>query len=135
MLDQSVRSAILLLKDQGKAIRAIARILELSRVTVRRVLEAGTAEIPEFDRVEKGEAHKEEILELLKPCKGNLVRVHEKLVDAGQKAYRALKYAPFPVVSAPSGMALGGGKGYALKAPDCCALWRRRHEERRWYGA
>ena len=33
----------------------------------------------------------------------------EKLVDGGQKAYRALKYAPFPVVSAPSGMALGGG--------------------------
>jgi len=33
----------------------------------------------------------------------------EKLVTAGQDAYRALKYAPFPVVSAPSGMALGGG--------------------------
>ena len=33
----------------------------------------------------------------------------EKLVKAGQDAYRALKYAPFPVVSAPSGMALGGG--------------------------
>jgi 3-hydroxyacyl-CoA dehydrogenase len=27
----------------------------------------------------------------------------------GQNAYKALKYAPFPVVSAPSGMALGGG--------------------------
>lgn len=33
----------------------------------------------------------------------------EKLVSAGQQAYKALKYAPFPVVSAPSGMALGGG--------------------------
>lgn len=33
----------------------------------------------------------------------------EKLVEAGQKTYRRLKYAPFPVVSAPSGMALGGG--------------------------
>lgn len=33
----------------------------------------------------------------------------EKLVAAGQRTYRALKYAPFPVVSAPSGMALGGG--------------------------
>ncbi|MFQ5954000.1 MAG: 3-hydroxyacyl-CoA dehydrogenase NAD-binding domain-containing protein [Kiloniellales bacterium] len=30
-------------------------------------------------------------------------------VRAGQKAYKALKYAPFPVVGAPSGMALGGG--------------------------
>jgi 3-hydroxyacyl-CoA dehydrogenase len=33
----------------------------------------------------------------------------EKLVSIGQETYRALKYAPFPVVSAPSGMALGGG--------------------------
>lgn len=33
----------------------------------------------------------------------------ENLVAAGQQAYKALKYAPFPVVGAPSGMALGGG--------------------------
>ncbi|MFT0860422.1 3-hydroxyacyl-CoA dehydrogenase NAD-binding domain-containing protein [Ancylobacter sp. G4_0304] len=33
----------------------------------------------------------------------------EKLVNAGQQTYQQLKYAPFPVVSAPSGMALGGG--------------------------
>ncbi len=33
----------------------------------------------------------------------------ESLVTGGQQAYMALKYAPFPVVSAPSGMALGGG--------------------------
>jgi 3-hydroxyacyl-CoA dehydrogenase len=33
----------------------------------------------------------------------------DKLLRAGQQTYSALKYAPFPVVSAPSGMALGGG--------------------------
>jgi 3-hydroxyacyl-CoA dehydrogenase len=33
----------------------------------------------------------------------------EKLIAGGQQVYKALKYAPFPVVSAPSGMALGGG--------------------------
>ena len=33
----------------------------------------------------------------------------EDLVAKGQKVYRKLKYAPFPVVGAPSGMALGGG--------------------------
>ncbi len=33
----------------------------------------------------------------------------EKLIAGGQKAYKALKYAPFPVVGAPAGMALGGG--------------------------
>ena len=31
------------------------------------------------------------------------------LVGQGQDAYKALKYAPFPVIGAPSGMALGGG--------------------------
>lgn len=33
----------------------------------------------------------------------------ESMVSQGQAAYRALKYAPFPVVGAPAGMALGGG--------------------------
>lgn len=33
----------------------------------------------------------------------------EEIVKGGQDAYKALKYAPFPVISAPSGMALGGG--------------------------
>jgi 3-hydroxyacyl-CoA dehydrogenase len=33
----------------------------------------------------------------------------EKLIAAGQQTYKALKYAPFPVVSAPAGRALGGG--------------------------
>ncbi len=31
------------------------------------------------------------------------------LIRRGQEVYQALKYAPFPVVGAPSGMALGGG--------------------------
>ncbi|SMH47378.1 3-hydroxyacyl-CoA dehydrogenase/enoyl-CoA hydratase family protein [Azospirillum agricola] len=33
----------------------------------------------------------------------------EEMVEAGQRTYRALRYAPFPVVAAPSGLALGGG--------------------------
>ncbi len=33
----------------------------------------------------------------------------EQLVSGGQQVYKALKYAPFPTVGAPSGMALGGG--------------------------
>lgn len=33
----------------------------------------------------------------------------EKTVSLGQETYKALKYAPFPVVAAPAGMALGGG--------------------------
>ena len=38
----------------------------------------------------------------------------EKALIAGQRTYNALKYAPFPVVSAPAGMALGGGCEIAL---------------------
>ena len=33
----------------------------------------------------------------------------ESNIEGGQRTYKALKYAPFPVVSAPAGMALGGG--------------------------
>jgi 3-hydroxyacyl-CoA dehydrogenase len=33
----------------------------------------------------------------------------DKLIAGGQQTYQALKYAPFPVVAAPAGMALGGG--------------------------
>ena len=33
----------------------------------------------------------------------------EGSVKGGQQAYKALKYAPFPVISAPAGLALGGG--------------------------
>jgi 3-hydroxyacyl-CoA dehydrogenase len=33
----------------------------------------------------------------------------EEMLGAGQQVYKALKYAPFPVVSAPAGRALGGG--------------------------
>ena len=40
---------------------------------------------------EKAEAHREEILELLPACKGNLIRVHEKLLDRGAAlSYQAL---------------------------------------------
>jgi 3-hydroxyacyl-CoA dehydrogenase len=33
----------------------------------------------------------------------------EQMIAGGQAAFKALQYAPFPVVGAPSGMALGGG--------------------------
>ena len=40
----------------------------------------------------------------------------EPLVAMGQKAYKRLKFAAFPVVGAPSGMALGGGCEILLHA-------------------
>ncbi len=40
----------------------------------------------------------------------------DKLVDYGQSTYKKLKYADFPVVTAPAGMALGGGCEISLHA-------------------
>lgn len=40
----------------------------------------------------------------------------EQLVAEGQETYKALKFAPFPVVAAPSGLCLGGGCEILLHA-------------------
>ena len=40
----------------------------------------------------------------------------DKALANGQQTYKALKYAPFPVVAAPAGMALGGGCEIILHA-------------------
>ncbi len=40
----------------------------------------------------------------------------DKALSTGQQTYKALKYAPFPVVAAPAGMALGGGCEIVLHA-------------------
>ncbi|MGN6122021.1 MAG: 3-hydroxyacyl-CoA dehydrogenase NAD-binding domain-containing protein [Sphingomonas oligoaromativorans] len=40
----------------------------------------------------------------------------DKLIAGGQAAFKALKYAPFPVVAAPAGLALGGGCEICLNA-------------------
>ena len=83
MLDESKRTTILVLREQGHTIRAIARAVRASRDTVGRVLAAGAPTLPENQRPEKAEAHREEILELFPACKGNLVRVHEILRERG----------------------------------------------------
>ena len=91
MLDQSTRSAILKLEQQGHSIRGIARAMKLSRGAVRQVLRSATEIVPRRVRVEKATPYREQILDLYAGCKGNLVRVHEELVSAGaQLSYQAL---------------------------------------------
>jgi transposase len=80
MLDQTTRQAILTLHEKGRGTRAIAKALDISRTTVRDVLAAKTATPPLFDRAERAEPYRDEILALHAECKGNLVRVHEELV-------------------------------------------------------
>jgi 3-hydroxyacyl-CoA dehydrogenase len=46
---------------------------------------------------------------LMLALKNNDFQAVTNLIQTGQQTYKALKYAPFPVVGAPSGLALGGG--------------------------
>ena len=91
MLSQAQRTAILELSAQGVSKREIAQVLRLSRLTVRKVLRSNSTDVPEIQRPEKAEPYREQILDLLTSCKGNLVRVHEELVAGGATlSYQAL---------------------------------------------
>ncbi|TLZ58943.1 MAG: IS21 family transposase, partial [Gammaproteobacteria bacterium] len=83
MLSQNQRTTILELHAQGVSKREIARVLNISRLSVRKVLRANSAEVPKLLRPEKAEPYRQQILELLDSCKGNLVRVREELAASG----------------------------------------------------
>jgi transposase len=83
MLSEAQRTAILELNTRGVSRREIARVLQVSRPTVRKVLRENSASVPEIRRAEKAEPHRQQILDLLASCKGNLVRVHEELTASG----------------------------------------------------
>ena len=91
MLSQSQRTTILELHAQGVKKREIARVLGISRLSVRKVLRSNSAQVPVLQRAEKAEPYRQQILELLPRCKGNLVRVHEELTACGAVlSYQAL---------------------------------------------
>jgi len=83
MLSQAQRTAILELSAKGATKREIARVLKLSRLTVRKVLRSNSTSVPEIQRAEKAAPYRQQILDLLISCKGNLVRVHEELTAGG----------------------------------------------------
>lgn len=91
MLSQRQRTTILELHAQGVKKREIARVLGISRLTVRKVLRSNSTQVPVLQRAEKAEPYRQQILELLPRCKGNLVRVHEELTASGAVlSYQAL---------------------------------------------
>lgn len=91
MLDQTTRTAILALHEAGHGTRAIARALKVSRGAVKRVIGSRSATPPASKRAEKAEPYHQEIVDLLDRCRGNLVRVHEELVESGaQISYQTL---------------------------------------------
>jgi transposase len=91
MLSQAQRAAILELHAKRVSKREIARVLRLSRLSVRKVLRSNSTQVPEIQRAEKAEPYRRQILDLCISCKGYLVRVHEDLKASGaQLSYPAL---------------------------------------------
>ncbi len=91
MLHHRVRAAILELSAKGLSARQIAKVLKISRPSVKKVVASGTETVPRALRPSRLEGHQEEIEELTKRCKGNLVRVHEELTEQGTPvSYQAL---------------------------------------------
>jgi predicted transcriptional regulator len=80
MLDQTIRTSILTLREAGHGTRSIARALGISRGAVKSVLADGRVTPPMIERDQKCEVLRDEIVALHTSCKGNLVRVHEELL-------------------------------------------------------
>ena len=76
MLSQQQRTAILELHANKVSNREIARVLQLSRLSVRKVVRSNSTAVPAIARQEKAEPYRQRILEFMIQCKGNLVRVH-----------------------------------------------------------
>src|ERR1700676_1332723 len=100
MLSHAQRTTILELSAQGVSKHEIARMLGISRLTVRKVVRSNSTEVPEIPRAEKAEPYRPQILELLNACKGNLVRVHEELTAGGA----ALSYSARPAFCRKQGI-------------------------------
>lgn len=83
MLDLDTRSAILKLHEQGHGRRAIARLVGVSRHSVRQVLASGIREVATLERPSQLDPHLETIRGLHVLCEGNLVRVAELLAERG----------------------------------------------------
>src|SRR6516162_187677 len=107
MLSQAQRTTILELHSQGVGKREIARVMKVSRASVRKVLRSNSTAVPELQRPEKAEPYRQQILELFDSCQGNLVRVHEELLAGGAElSYPAL-----------TGFCRRHGIGYAPPVP------------------
>jgi len=91
VLDEKTRSTILTLAQKKITIRRIAKLLKVSRSSVKKVITSQSSRPPRILRPEKAEPYRDEILELYVSCRGNLVRVHEELQAQGaQLSYPAL---------------------------------------------
>jgi len=91
MLDEEMRTTILLLRDKDLSVRAIARTCKVSRHSVRAVVLSGSKEVPVPPRQEKAQAWEDAVRELHRIYKGNLQLVYEELLARGAAfSYSAL---------------------------------------------
>jgi transposase len=83
MLDKETRTAILALHNKGHSQRAIADDLKISRISVKRVLSSGLTTPAAAERTSQLDAYTDDIRSFYAECKGNVIRVQEKLRDIG----------------------------------------------------
>ena len=81
MLDKEIRAAVLTLSSQGHSQREIAKALHISRTSVQGVLKGGEARPPRIEKTSQLDPYRDEIQFWHKDCRGNLVRVAEKLEE------------------------------------------------------
>ena len=89
MIDRQTRMAILALRAKEHGLREIAKALGVSRNSVREVVADGSAEPAGARRASMFDEHLESIRIYHGECRGNMVRVMEKLQD--ELAGRGLK--------------------------------------------
>jgi transposase len=80
MIEADKRKAIFLLHQEGMSVRDIARRLEVSRNTVRSIIEQEGA-VPKTVRGDKQRIDEDLLRRLHQECEGRIQRMHEKLVE------------------------------------------------------
>jgi hypothetical protein len=85
MHDEPTRIAVLRLarRTPRPSIRAIAKALGISRESVDAILASGESTVRGLERSATLDPHLEQVQNLFVVCRGNRVRVHEKLADDG----------------------------------------------------
>ncbi len=96
MIETDKRKAVFLLHQEGQSVRKIARLLGLSRNTVKLIIQQQGAPPPAHPRADKFRwpSDDEELLRrVYQQCQGWVVRMHEKLVEEEglQVSYSTLK--------------------------------------------
>lgn len=94
MFNKPTITTVQRLREAGRSLREISELLNMSRNTVRRLLKTPLGDHGPQRIVKRHDQMLPVIKELLKECRGNLVRVHERLAQEHQLSipYSTLTY-------------------------------------------